>query len=241
MLPHVHPCARVRSTRLGHALTDRSARAPLAPAGPCPPTTVEPEGMRVHGPTSPGWLMVALCAVTGACCLLRMHGTGAEQRHLAGAEALMGFGMAAMAVPAAVVTPPDWAWILQAAVFGAAALHALCAVRAARHGLSHHHLHHLIGDLTMVYMAVLMAGSGSPAHHGHGGVGVPALTGALLLYFTGYTLLSGARLLSVPGVAAVASAGGGGTGAVARGDRPELARACRVSMGIATVAMLVTL
>jgi hypothetical protein len=209
----------------------------------------------VHGPASPGWLLCALCAATGTYCLLRMRSTVEEQRLSAGTEALMGFGMAAMAVPAAVVTPPAWAWALCAAVFGAAALHALWAARA-----GHHHLHHLIGDLAMVYMAVLM--TGSPGHHGHGGAGIPVLTGALLLYFTGYTLLSGARLLQAPAVAAVRPAGGrpmsdggavadgrggavadgrGGAGGVAWGDRPELARACRVSMGIAMVAMLVTL
>lgn len=65
------------------------------------------------------------------------------------------------------------------------------------------------------------------------------MTGALLLYFAGYVLRSGARLLP-------ATAGGSGTlGGTPRtlgwGDRPELSQACRLSMGIAMVAMLVTL
>jgi hypothetical protein len=60
---------------------------------------------------------------------------------------------------------------------------------------------------------------------------VPLVTGVLLLYFTGYVLLSGVRL-------APAAAGGGSVG---WGDRPEVARACRLSMGIAMVAMLITL
>ncbi|GAA3291842.1 hypothetical protein GCM10020295_09650 [Streptomyces cinereospinus] len=60
------------------------------------------------------------------------------------------------------------------------------------------------------------------------------MTGLLLLYFTGYVLLSGARLIPVPAVA-------GGPRPVGWGDRPELARACRLSMGIAMVAMLITL
>jgi hypothetical protein len=176
----------------------------------------------VHGPASPGWLLVALCAATGAYCLLRMRSDVEEQRRAAGGEALMGFGMAAMAVPAAVFTPPSWAWTLYAVVFGGAAVRALWAART-----SAHHLHHLVGASAMVYMAVVMAVS--PGHHM--GSGVPALTGALLLYFMGYVLLSGARL--VP-----ATAGGGSVG---WGDRPELARACRLSMGIAMVAMLATL
>ncbi|WP_328869478.1 DUF5134 domain-containing protein [Streptomyces sp. NBC_00287] len=175
----------------------------------------------MHLPASPGWLLVALCAATGAYCLLRMRSNVEEQRRAAGGEALMGFGMAAMAVPAAVFTPPSWTWPGYAVVFGVAALRALWAARA-----SAHHLHHLVGASAMVYMAVTM--SASP---GHGASGVPLVTGTLLLYFTGYVLLTGVRLVPV-------TAGGG---AVRLGDRPELARACRLSMGIAMLAMLLTI
>ena len=189
--------------------------------------------MRVHGgPASPGWLLVALCAATGAYCLLRMRSPVEEQRRAAGGEALMGFGMAAMAVPAAVFTPPSWTWPVYAAVFGAAALRALWSARR-----SPHHVHHLLGTAAMVYMALAMAAS--PAHHHeHGDSGVPLVTGALLLYFVGYVLLSGIRL--VPGAGGVTGAAVGG-GSVGWGDRPELARACRLSMGIGMVAMLLTL
>ncbi|MFF9045782.1 DUF5134 domain-containing protein [Streptomyces parvulus] len=188
----------------------------------------------MHGPASPGWLLVALCAATGAYCLLRMRSRDEEARRAAGGEALMGFGMAAMAVPTAAFTPPAWTWAAYAAVFGAAGLRALWA--AARYG--GHHLHHLVGAAAMVYMAVVMAGS--PAHaHAHGASGPPAATGVLLLYFTGYVLLTGVRLLPV---AAVAGGGPRATGwgdrATGWGDRPELARACRLSMGIAMLAML---
>ncbi|MFG1671121.1 DUF5134 domain-containing protein [Streptomyces sp. Y7] len=180
----------------------------------------------MHGPASPGWLLVALCAATGVYCLLRMRSHVEEQRRTAGGEALMGFGMAAMAVPAAVFTPPSWAWPLYAAVFGGAALHALWCARAGSH-----HLHHMVGASAMVYMAIAMAAT--PGHAGgHGGSGVPLVTGALLLYFTGYVLLSGVRLVPV----AVGARGSAGWG-----DRPELARACRLAMGIAMVAMLLTL
>ncbi|MER6163249.1 DUF5134 domain-containing protein [Streptomyces violaceorubidus] len=180
----------------------------------------------MHGPASPGWLLVALCAATGAYCLLRMRSRVEEQRRTAGGEALMGFGMAAMAVPAAVFTPPSWAWPAYAVVFGAAGLRALWAARSGRH-----HLHHLVGAAAMVYMAVVMAGS--PAH-GHGTSGTPVLTGALLLYFTGYVLLTGVRLIPVVPVADGRTAGGWG-------DRPELARACRLSMAIGMLAMLLPL
>ncbi|MFH8222069.1 DUF5134 domain-containing protein [Streptomyces sp. NPDC018057] len=198
----------------------------------------------MHTPASPGWLLVALCAATGAYCLLRMRSPDQEQRRSAGGEALMGFGMAAMAVPAAVFTPPAWAWPVYAGVFGVAALRALWSVRT-----HPHHLHHLVGTSAMVYMSLAMAAAPQGHHHAHGGSGVPLLTGALLLYFAGYVLLSGARL--VPAVAGpqgtdIRTGTGTGTGSGAPGgpgwgDRPELARACRLSMGMAMVAMLLTM
>ncbi|MGQ4416955.1 DUF5134 domain-containing protein [Streptomyces sp. SAS_269] len=183
----------------------------------------------MHGPGSPAWLLVALCAATGAYCLLRMRSGVEEQRRAAGGEALMGFGMAAMAVPATVFSPPGWAWPLYAAVFAAAALRALWAARTGPH-----HLHHLVGTAAMVYMSLAMAASPASHHHAHTGAGVPLVTGLLLLYFTGYVLLAGARLVpsAVPA---------GGAAGVRWGDRPELARACRLSMGIGMVAMLLTM
>ncbi|MFE0702251.1 DUF5134 domain-containing protein [Streptomyces sp. NPDC058872] len=190
----------------------------------------------MHGPALSGWLLVALCAATGAYCLLRMRGRAREERRAAGSEAVMGFGMASMALPAAVLTPPDWSWVVYAAVFGAAALHGLLAVR--RGG---HHLHHLVGSLAMVYMAVAMgAPGGTEAHAGHVGHGagapggVPLLTGGLLLYYAGYALHAGARIVPV----AAATAGAPGP---AWTNRPELALACRLSMALAMFAMLVTL
>jgi hypothetical protein len=190
------------------------------------------------------WLLMALCGVTGAYCLLRMRNGTQEERRTARAEALMGFGMAAMAVPAAVVTPPVWGWAVYVVLFGGAALRALWF---ARH--KGHHLHHLIGSLAMVYMAVVMAapGSGAAAHGGHTGHGghqmaqvaggLPLLTGVLLVYYAAYVLRSGARLIPI---AAAVGAGGGPTGG-AWGARPELALACRLTMGIAMFAMLLTL
>ncbi|MDX3318692.1 DUF5134 domain-containing protein [Streptomyces sp. ME03-5684b] len=188
----------------------------------------------MHGPASPGWLLVALCAATGAYCLLRMRSGVEEQRGAAGGEALMGFGMAAMAVPAVVFSPPGWVWPAYAVVFGAAGLRALWAARSARH-----HLHHAVGAAAMVYMAMVMAAA--PAHgHAHGASGTPVLTGALLLYFTGYVLLTGVRLIPVVAVAG-GGAGADGRAAAGWGDRPELARACRLTMAIAMLAMLLPL
>ncbi|MBT2368157.1 DUF5134 domain-containing protein [Streptomyces sp. ISL-10] len=184
----------------------------------------------MHGPMTSGWLLMALCAATGLYCLVRMRRCTGEAREAAGGEALMGFGMAAMAVPAALLTLPSWHWVVYAVVFGAAALRAISAMRTHRH-----HVHHLVGCLAMIHMAAAMAGSGG-AHVSHGSTGTPALTAALFVYFAGYVLRTGLRLAPVP-----APAGAPGTPAPARGSGPELALACRISMGLAMLAMLLTL
>ncbi|MFH8437965.1 DUF5134 domain-containing protein [Streptomyces sp. NPDC018007] len=201
----------------------------------------------MHGGAQTGWLLMALCAVSGAYCLLRARTGTPRERRTARAEATMGFGMAAMAVPAAAVPPPPWAWAAYATLFGAAAL------RASRPALrGGHHLHHLVGSLAMVYMAVAMApgaaGNGGSQHTGHGAAGaggIPLLTGALLVYYVFYVLGSAGRLL--PGTAAV-PAGGTGSGGHGAGDfgggaagGPEMATACRLTMGIGMFAMLLTL
>ncbi|MFE3325954.1 DUF5134 domain-containing protein [Streptomyces sp. NPDC059176] len=183
----------------------------------------------MHGPATPGWLLLVLCSASGAYCLVRMRScTGTESR-VAGSEALMGFGMAAMAAPDAVVPTVPWAWLLYAAVFGTAGLGVLWWDRGSPTVI--HRLHHLVGSLAMVYMAVTMAPGG--AHAGHSGPGgLPLLTGALLVYFAAFVLHAGLRLVPVPSRA--------GGAAVAWGARPELVLACRLSMGVAMVAMLLT-
>ncbi|WP_411114035.1 DUF5134 domain-containing protein [Streptomyces sp. 029-5] len=194
----------------------------------------------MHGTATSGWLLVAICAAAGSYCLLRLRDSVGDQRGSVGGEALMGFGMAAMAVPAAVLTPPRWVWAGYVVVFLGAALHTL--VRA---GGSGHRLHHLLGMLAMVYMAGAMAVAPAGAHSAHtqgatgGGSGAPLITGVLLVYYAGYVLWAGARLLPVPATAG--PEGGGGTALVGWGERPELALVCRLSMGIAMLAMLLTL
>jgi hypothetical protein len=206
----------------------------------------------VHGPALSGGLMMVLCGVTGAYCLLRTRSGTGEQRRTARAEAVMGFGMAAMAVPAALLTPPVWIWSVYAVLFGGAALRAL---RSARRG--GHHLHHLIGSLAMVYMALVMAAAPDTGHGAHGGHGagatagavqaaggIPVLTGVLLGYYALYVLRSAGGLVPI----SAAAGGPGGTAGVIGGAaaggwaaRPEPALACRLTMGIAMFAMLLTL
>ncbi|MEW1697172.1 DUF5134 domain-containing protein [Streptomyces sp. NPDC093249] len=201
----------------------------------------------MHGAALSGWLMVALCTATGVYCLLRTRVCVGAARRAAGGEAVMGFGMASMALPAAVLTRPEWGWAVYAAVFGAAALHGLSGLLGGRHG--GHHAHHLVGSLAMVYMALAMASAGPGAHTGHPAAtagGVPLLTGTLLLYYGVYVLHTGTRLVPVA-APADAGVGTGGTGAATMGagggwvTRPELALACRLSMALVTVAMLLTL
>ncbi|MBD0691852.1 DUF5134 domain-containing protein [Streptomyces sp. CBMA123] len=187
----------------------------------------------MHGPTLVSWLLALLTATAGAYCLTRLRHSpcattapGARGAHPSlaresdAAEALMGLGMAAMVVTGATVPAAVWACLfgLPATVFLLAALYAP-AGRA-------HRLHHAVGALTMTYMALVM--TASPGGHHHAALGAPLLTGALLLYFGGYSLWAGARLLRTPaGTLALGTTG--------------LPRACRLTMGIGMFAMLLTM
>ncbi|WP_436739883.1 DUF5134 domain-containing protein [Streptomyces sp. BBFR102] len=188
----------------------------------------------MHGPASAAWLLVALCLASGAYCLLRMRTRGPSGQGAAG-EALMGFGMAVMAVPAAFVTLPAQVWFAGAAAFTAASLH---AALTARH--SPHHLHHLVGSAAMVYMSLVMAVAPASHHGPHAGPGgLPVLTGLLLVYFAGYTLLSGVRLIPAPATAT--GSPGPDSGPPGWGERAELALVCRLTMAIAMVSMLLAM
>ncbi|MFD9410243.1 DUF5134 domain-containing protein [Streptomyces sp. NPDC059989] len=165
------------------------------------------------------WLLVLLCAVSGAYCLRQVRRAGGG----AAGEAVMGFGMALMAVP--LWGAGGWQAPALGVVFCGAALHAVWLLRGGAH-----HAHHLVGSLTMVYMS-LVAASGSG--HGHE-AGLPLLTGLLLLYYAGYVVLGGARLVTAGGSVTQPSPG-------ARGGSGELTRACRLAMGIGMLAMLLTM
>ncbi|MFG2874259.1 DUF5134 domain-containing protein [Streptomyces sp. NPDC048337] len=172
--------------------------------------------------TVSSWLLVLLCAVSGAYCLRQVRRAGGG----AAGDAVMGFGMALMAVP--LRSTGGWQDPALAVLFCGAALHAVWLLRGGAH-----HAHHLVGSLTMVYMS-LTAVSG----HGHG-AGLPLLTGLLLLYYAGYAVLGGARLVTAGGTVAPRQAGGpdGGSGS----GSGELTRACRLAMGIGMLAMLLTM
>ncbi|MFJ7156370.1 DUF5134 domain-containing protein [Streptomyces sp. NPDC101118] len=215
----------------------------------------------MHGTTTTAWLLVLLCAASGGYCLVRLRTGAAEERAGAGAEALMAFGMAAMAVPAAALWSPEWSRLLLGGVFLGAGTWALWGLRRPDCRRSHH-VHHAVGSLAMVYVVAAMAAvpaAGGAAHHAVPGAGgVPLLTGVLLLYYAGYVLRGGVRLLPVAarggaglgaggGAGAGASGGAGadrgapGAGRVPGGARGEVAEACRLAMGMGMFAMLVGL
>ncbi|MBO8196113.1 DUF5134 domain-containing protein [Streptomyces oryzae] len=208
----------------------------------------------MHGPATVGWLLVALCAVTGASCVLRARGAGRGQRAEAQGEAAMGFGMAAMAVPVLwhgaprVHTTAAWSFT---AVFGLLLMRELWLVAGGRHrgGCRSWRLHHVLSTGAMAYMALCMALSASAGTgaHGAGAGGVPALTGTLLVYFAGYVLWTGTRLMPVmtgapAGAAAGAHGGQDGQGGMALPvvRQAGVAAGCRVAMGAGMFAMLLS-
>ncbi|MFD4133282.1 DUF5134 domain-containing protein [Streptomyces goshikiensis] len=178
------------------------------------------------------WLLVLLCAVSGAYCLGRVRRSGGAAAREAGGEALMGFGMAVMAVPAGF--GEGWRAPVLGVVFGGAALHAGWLLRG---GI--HHAHHLVGSLSMVYMAFAPGA-------GHGAGGLPLVTGTLLLYYAGYVVLGGSRLVTA-GAAGTTSTpypltGDGHDGQDDQDGGPaEVIRACRLAMGTGMLAMLLAM
>ncbi|MQY11735.1 hypothetical protein SRB5_18540 [Streptomyces sp. RB5] len=177
----------------------------------------------MHGSPLTGWLLVVLCAAVGAYCLRRTACAPPGRRRAAGQDALMGIGMAAMAVPGSALAPRPWTTAVFVVVFVLAAVRAVFPLRHAGT-----HPHHVVGALAMVYMALAMQAAGP--HGGHTGAGLPLVTGGLLAYFLVYSLRSGVRLVATGAGTAVAGGGEGGRG--------ELVAGCRVAMGIGMFAML---
>jgi len=210
-------------------------------------------GAGMHGPTAVGWLLTVLCAAGGTVCLLRARGATAERRTAAVSEAGMGFTMAVMALSGGAPTAlsPAVLMALLGMVFAALGSRELALLRRRRHQRAAvaHHLHHLVGALTMVYASLVMATApaGGTTGHPHEGSAaeLPALTGALLAYFALYVLLTAVHLLPGPARTAVAGAGGGRALPVppprAVRDLPGLAAACRLTMATGMLAMLLTL
>ncbi|WP_308314736.1 hypothetical protein [Streptomyces sp. CNQ085] len=60
----------------------------------------------MHGPEPVGWMLVALCGTVGVYCLRQARDGAPGRRREAAGEAVMGLGMAVMALPASAVEPP---------------------------------------------------------------------------------------------------------------------------------------
>jgi len=205
----------------------------------------------MHGPATAGWALAALCGLTGGYCLLRLclRRLPGQDRLSDGAEALMGLGMAAMALPGAIAARlPVAAW---AAVFGAAAVASLAGARGRAH--RGHHLYHAAGHLTMVYMTVLgtagsavagnatgvgvggagMAGMAGMRGMGAGGSGLagwsPVVTGALLLLFGGHAIWTTSRLVLRPSASAGTGRGSAPPSAPGSATDAATAATCRAS------------
>ena len=181
----------------------------------------------MHGPALVAWLLVLLSTAAALSCLVRDE---------ARSEAVMGVGMAVMAVPLSVLDPWPWVTPVFVVVYGVAALHTLLPGDR----FAGHRLHHVVCSAAMVYMAVATAGAGraGPEDGMLMGAGTPLLTGLLLLYFAGYVLRAGTRLVTVPAYPLRIP---GGAGAVRLRSAPEVAAACRVSMALGMLAMLLML
>jgi len=202
----------------------------------------------MHGSGTVDWLLTGLMGATGLYCLGRTlrRGASSAERQLDGSETLKGLGMAAMALPYGTGgAVPVGVW---AVLFGGAAVWSLRA--GVREGAGHrgHHLYHGVGHLAMIYMAVAMAGvTGAVGMAGtegmsamSGGSELPLLTGVLLVFFGGYTLLSGVRLIAAPVGGRPVAAGGGSVASRLLGA-PELPHACRMVLGLGMFTMLLLL
>ncbi|MFE0464397.1 DUF5134 domain-containing protein [Kitasatospora sp. NPDC058965] len=181
----------------------------------------------MHGPVLLSWLLALLTAATGTICLARLRRPVARHpgRGSDAAEAAMGLGTAAMIVSGDRLPAPLWVALF--ALLGAVSLAAAVGHRGGPGDGPGHRLHHAVGAAAMAYMA--LARPGRAAHPGMVmTMGWPALTGALLLYFGGYALWTGSRLLTADGTG----------GAAPGGPVPQ---ACRLAMGVGMFAMLLAM
>lgn len=184
----------------------------------------------MHGSGAVGWLLAALCGFVAGVSLLRARNAGGMRRRTARSEALMGVGMAAMALPggAAGAFSP----LVFGVFFGALGARELALLTA---GPRFHHVHHALGALTMCYAALAAAPHSAGGGDSHpGGAGLPLVTGALLVYYAGYVLRTGLRLLPAADGAEVSRRGGPLA-------LPGLPDACRAAMATAMLAMLLML
>lgn len=196
----------------------------------------------MHGSGAVGWLLTALCGFVAGVSLLRARDAGGQGRRTARSEALMGGGMAAMALPGAAAG--SLSPLVFGVFFGALGARELALLGAGRRP---DHVHHALGALAMCYAALATAPHATGGGHPHSGTaaGVPLVTGVLIVYYAGYVLRTGLRLLPAPdGAEGRAAAGAAGREGPRPGGVltvPGLPDACRAAMATAMLAMLLML
>ncbi|MFR0355874.1 DUF5134 domain-containing protein [Streptomyces sediminimaris] len=203
------------------------------------------------GPPLVGWLLTALGTATGVLCAVRSRAWTVKdrcERRIARAEAVMGVGMALMAAPALARRTGVWGPAVLAVVFVALAVRALLFARG-----EPHRLHHTIDAAVMAYMAVVMAvaaGGMTPEamagmRHGHAPMGSPLVDLALLGYYIAYVLWAGTRLVPVAAVecapASPLPVAGPRRAAPSVWQAPAVGTACRLSLAIGMLAMVLTM
>ncbi|MFJ9543900.1 DUF5134 domain-containing protein [Streptomyces sp. NPDC101225] len=195
-----------------------------------------------------GWLLTALGTTTGVLCLLRSRaGAAADpyKRRTTRAEGAMGIGMALMAAPALAHRTGAWGPMALGVLFTALAVRVVLFA----HGESHR-LHHTVDAAAMAYMAVLMAlaaggstrGTMAGMHDGgHATMGPSLVNLTLLGYYIIYVLWSGVRLVPAATVGCATAPTVPGRPVRARSSvwqASEVGRACRLSLAIGMLAMV---
>lgn len=193
-----------------------------------------------------GWLLTALGTATGVLCAVRSRAVRDRyERRIARAEAAMGVGMALMAAPAPASGTGRWGPVVLAVVFVALAVRALLFARG-----ESHRLHHTVDAAVMAYMAVVMAvaadgmttGAMAGMRHGHAAPGSPLVEPVLLGYYIAYVLWAGTRLVPTAAVECAAASpvpvAGPGLAAPSVWQAPAVGTACRLSLAIGMLAMV---
>lgn len=137
-----------------------------------------------------GWTLVVLGAGVAVGNLVRMALVSGWARYEAGAEAVMGAGMAVMAAPATAVLYGTygmwWAAVFALLCLGGVALSVRHAIRGGGVRQLRHGAHLVIGSAAMVLMTLAMPGAASgpvlalvsSSGHGHGQGAMEGMEGA---------------------------------------------------------------
>ncbi|MGH3883507.1 MAG: DUF5134 domain-containing protein [Pseudonocardiaceae bacterium] len=204
-----------------------------------------------------GWVFAAVFAGLALFFAVRLfasrRGASNNDPSADGSHAVMSAGMAAMFWPWGNPVPALYWQVL----FSIAA--AWFAVRLLRRyarsatilqpGLGRGaDLHHVLGNLAMVYMLAAVPAGHGVAHSAHipesaPGIALPALAWAFVAYFLVFAVWSGARLIEPVGIVAATSAGAGSLSDGPRGvvTSPHVLGSSHVVMGIGMSYMLVTM